>query len=251
MNLYNLDRETGALLESTEFNPNPSQARPDPLEEGVWLVPAHATLIEPPTVTDENSVAVFNGAGWNIANDYRKSRAFEIATGLEVQITKIGDIPEGVTLLVPPPKYPKWDGTKWTEDITKCIADKSQDIEDKCDELQQENFGWNGHNFYADKAAQKDFSKTLQRARRMSDASPAPTPSPIEGKWKTADLNPDGSNIFIDMTVGDLNNLTDALYDKVSLLWAKKSIHLATIQGMARAGASAETISGYDISVGW
>lgn len=40
-----------------------SDARESPMEPGVWLLPAHATFVEPPADL-ENMVRVWNGASW-------------------------------------------------------------------------------------------------------------------------------------------------------------------------------------------
>lgn len=40
-----------------------SEARQSPMEPGVWLLPAHATFVEP-SADLENMVQVFNGASW-------------------------------------------------------------------------------------------------------------------------------------------------------------------------------------------
>lgn len=47
-----------------------SEADPSPLEPGVFLIPAHATDIEPPTC-ESNQIQIFNGTSWNIIEDKR------------------------------------------------------------------------------------------------------------------------------------------------------------------------------------
>lgn len=48
-----------------------SSAFESPLEPGVYLVPAHATTIEPPTDIPTNNVAVFNDNKWELVKDHR------------------------------------------------------------------------------------------------------------------------------------------------------------------------------------
>ena len=45
-------------------------ADPSPLEPGAWLIPAHATTVEPPTAND-GEVAIFDGTSWSVIEDKR------------------------------------------------------------------------------------------------------------------------------------------------------------------------------------
>lgn len=56
MNIHHYCRETGIFLGS-------EPAQPDPLEVGVWIVPAHATLKEPPPQLPGHSI-VFTKDSW-------------------------------------------------------------------------------------------------------------------------------------------------------------------------------------------
>lgn len=56
MQVHHYDEITRVYLGSTP-------ARQSPMEPGVWLVPAHATLIEPPADL-VGMVRVFNGLEW-------------------------------------------------------------------------------------------------------------------------------------------------------------------------------------------
>lgn len=58
--IYNFNPETKELLGQT-------QARKSPLEEDVYLIPAHATDIEPPEVP-EGKKAVWNDGVWDLEN---------------------------------------------------------------------------------------------------------------------------------------------------------------------------------------
>lgn len=58
MKVYNYDPETGIYI-------NEGIADESPLEEGVWLIPAHATDVAPPA-TPEGKVAVWKGSDWAI-----------------------------------------------------------------------------------------------------------------------------------------------------------------------------------------
>lgn len=57
MKIYHYDPET---LEYT----GESFADPSPLEPGEWLVPAHATKIEPQVIANDNQIMVFENNIW-------------------------------------------------------------------------------------------------------------------------------------------------------------------------------------------
>lgn len=91
MNLYNYDKNTKEYLSTT-------LASADPMEtkirgEFVPLVPACATLIEPPK-TGENEVAIFNGKAWEIKKDFRVSHKICDENFNIKDITEIGEIEE-------------------------------------------------------------------------------------------------------------------------------------------------------------
>lgn len=58
--IYNYDPNSGAF--TTE-----AAADPSPLEQGVFLIPAFATDVAPPT-TGANQVAFYSGGGWTVKN---------------------------------------------------------------------------------------------------------------------------------------------------------------------------------------
>lgn len=58
MKIYNYHADSGQLI-------GESIADADPLNDGQWLIPAHATTIEPPS-TNSKQFAAFNGVDWNV-----------------------------------------------------------------------------------------------------------------------------------------------------------------------------------------
>lgn len=58
MNIYNYHPETKVFVGMT-------QADPDPLVEGGWLIPAYATTVAPPRITAGNQ-AVWLGDSWKL-----------------------------------------------------------------------------------------------------------------------------------------------------------------------------------------
>jgi len=58
MKIYHYHADSGQLI-------GESIADADPLHEGQWLIPAHATTIEPPQTTDKQFSA-FDGVNWMV-----------------------------------------------------------------------------------------------------------------------------------------------------------------------------------------
>lgn len=101
MNIYHYNPITGEFL-------SVGLADPNPLEPGKFLIPAHATEIEPP-VTSEKQVAVWNRAAWLVEEDHRGTALYKTTTGEEIKISEIGAIPEGLTVKKKPSELYDWD----------------------------------------------------------------------------------------------------------------------------------------------
>lgn len=91
MNLYNYDKNTKEYLSTTIASADPMETKIK--GEFVPLVPACATVIEPPT-TGENEVAIFNGKVWEIKKDFRVSHKICDENFNIKNITEIGEIEE-------------------------------------------------------------------------------------------------------------------------------------------------------------
>ena len=88
MNIYNFDLMTKEFLTATTAEADPAESR----KQGKFipLIPANATLIEPPTV-EANQVAVFENNKWVVKADYRKNYV-KVDDNFQVQeITTIGE----------------------------------------------------------------------------------------------------------------------------------------------------------------
>lgn len=92
---YLYDERTGLLINSISVHVSPE-------EEGEYLVPTHATLVEPPVTTD-GQVAVYDRSAdqWNVAPDYRGQRAYDQVSGVEIVIEAHGELPEGFAITKP------------------------------------------------------------------------------------------------------------------------------------------------------
>ena len=91
MNLYNYDKNTKEYLSTTIASADPMETKIK--GEFVPLVPAYATLLEPPK-TDKNEVAIFNGKVWEIKKDFRVSHKICDENFNIKDITEIGEIEE-------------------------------------------------------------------------------------------------------------------------------------------------------------
>lgn len=93
MQIYHYHPQSGDLVGT-------GSADDSPLEPGMFLVPAHATTIEPPE-TATNQVAVFDGDKWVKADDYR-GQEYWLADGSHHVIDRLGDVPPPDALIAPP-----------------------------------------------------------------------------------------------------------------------------------------------------
>jgi hypothetical protein len=94
MKIYNHD-DSGIFIKATE-------AKKDPLESAkkgkdVFLIPALATDITPPTV-GENEAAVVNGKKWSEVEDYRGQQFYLLDDPEQYKMADIGPLPTGAIL---------------------------------------------------------------------------------------------------------------------------------------------------------
>lgn len=123
MEIYNYSRETFEFL-------GISTADESPREPGVFHIPAFATNIKPPSVS-ENQAAVFNKENWIIKDDYRNKSACKIDTNgffISEYNFSIGESPSSTIILSDIPELnlykPKWNGEKWIEGLSDLELDK-------------------------------------------------------------------------------------------------------------------------------
>lgn len=99
MNVHHYHPETGEYL-------GVSAADPDPLDEGRWLIPAHATTIEPPSKSSVHCWPVFNGNEWAVVDDYR-GITYWLPDGTEWKTKELGICPpDGALTEKPVPPEP-------------------------------------------------------------------------------------------------------------------------------------------------
>lgn len=128
MDIYNYDASTGELL-------NQSAARQDPLDEGKFLIPAHATTVAPPSAGSHQR-AVFAPAAktWSLVPDYRGADAWSTSTGAKTAVTTLGKSLADLGLTdQQPPAYPaKWSGSAWVADLDTARANKVAELSAAC-----------------------------------------------------------------------------------------------------------------------
>jgi hypothetical protein len=97
-------------------------AEPSPLDPpGVWLIPAHATGIEPPQFS-EGYIPIFNGESWDIIKD-KRGIYYNKNNGSQIINDNPLIIPENCTEDVPPEisagKYLIWEDEWILKDIVE------------------------------------------------------------------------------------------------------------------------------------
>lgn len=103
---HNYSPTTGEYLSS-------KPASPSPKEPGKYLIPAHATLVEPPQSTGD-AIACWNGSSWVVQADLRGKRYWDKNTLESYVITDLSTYPqENWTDIEPPDPYAIWSSNEW------------------------------------------------------------------------------------------------------------------------------------------
>lgn len=128
MNLYNYDKNTKEYLSTTLASADPMETKIK--GEFVPLVPACATVIEPPK-TGENEVAIFNGKVWEIKKDFRVSHKICDENFNIKDITEIGEIEENYLITTKMAELIKENPDKFkiqNEEITQKTEEEYQEF---------------------------------------------------------------------------------------------------------------------------
>jgi len=127
MKIYNYHSEYKIYLDS-------SDADESPLEPGVFLIPAHATELEPPEY-QKGKITVFNGTSWDIVDDYR-GVYYVIINQQEIQHQNPLTPPENTTK-EKPPEVPEGYVLQWNDGWTTKEIPPRQELtpEEKLEQL--------------------------------------------------------------------------------------------------------------------
>ncbi|KIZ46306.1 hypothetical protein OO18_03630 [Raoultella ornithinolytica] len=104
--VYHISDDTGELVGVEELSIPPHTG-----------LPACSTQNSPPEIAS-GEAAVFNAAAgqWSLIEDHRGQSVYSTASGEPVEISALGELPEGVTTKAPTGSYQKWDGENWVND---------------------------------------------------------------------------------------------------------------------------------------
>ena len=89
-----------------------STADPDPLDTGKWLVPRHATTVQPPTA-GQNQAAIWTENAWEVQPDFRGNVYYDNEHRDGLKISEVGPAPEGMVLVAPPSTFHYLEGGVW------------------------------------------------------------------------------------------------------------------------------------------
>jgi hypothetical protein len=124
MQAYGYDPQTQEYL-------GPVECQPSPLEPGVALVPAHASMEAPPKAGEHEAAAWTRDGGWELRPDYRKVRFWHKQRPWdEFVIEEIGVYPDPDWTDQDPVhvdlgRHVRWDGERWVYDaVSKAAADQ-------------------------------------------------------------------------------------------------------------------------------
>lgn len=95
----------------------PTQADPDPLDEGNWLIPAMAFADAPPKPKAGFAIVHTPGADqvWSLVPDHR-GMVYQVETGAPLQWEELGPLSDNLTASPYPGPGNRWDGNEWTYD---------------------------------------------------------------------------------------------------------------------------------------
>lgn len=124
--VWNYDPELRVLLDSTELD----EGDLSPLEENVFLIPAHATDVKPPRLK-RNEAAIFNleEKKWSVVPDFRDAELYDKATVKRLPALELGPSPDDtMTEIKPPEGLVRWGENGWEPDADAIKAARARAI---------------------------------------------------------------------------------------------------------------------------
>jgi hypothetical protein len=121
MKIYNYTAITNEFISETI-------AEESPLDPGVFLIPANATEIEPPTVA-QYEIAVFTDGVWIVKDDWRGVELYSTVDGTPIIINEIGIAPTNHTTIPRPDNTYIWSVDAWVLDLDVYKSAKLRTLE--------------------------------------------------------------------------------------------------------------------------
>lgn len=222
MKIYNYHPTTGEYLYS-------SNAVPDPLDSGKYLIPAHATTI-PPLTLNAGYVSCFVGGAWRAVEDWR-GVAWDKATAEPVEHVALGQMPENLTKLIPPAQFAIWSVDEWTVDLVAAQAAVKEAIKGKEGQRNGRKYKHSDGNTYP---VGPKLERVLLRISGLADADPLPGGGAYE----------DVDDIAVSMTCGQFRALVAGVYAREDANRVVRRQHITSMK------AAADPLA-YDYSGGW
>jgi len=135
------------------------------------------------------------------------------------------------------------------ETKTEMLAHLLGQIEAMKAKKKDEDFFYNGNNYFADYYA---IVGTANVCLAMEASAAIPTPPPITGYWKTADIDGAGNPVMVLYTAAAFAGLSRAYYDRDAALWATATAHKTNLVAIEQdPSKTIEDLLNYDLEAGW
>lgn len=122
--------EQGIYVGQTDADLSPEEA-----ENGVYLMPAGCVDVTPPKEKD-GFVAKWTSEEWQYIENHIGKTVYSTATKDSMEISELGVIPEGYTLIKPENELEEWNGKAWeipTEKLTALLTEKRNRLIEQID----------------------------------------------------------------------------------------------------------------------
>lgn len=111
----------------------PSSADPDPLNDGGWLIPAHAYADAPPAIpAGQTALRNEDGSAWLLVDDLRGT-TYDTRTGAAGDWRELGPLPEHLTKEPRPSTSHHWQQGAWILNPEAVHATNVQNINYACE----------------------------------------------------------------------------------------------------------------------
>ena len=122
--------EQGIYVGQTDADLSPEEA-----ENGVYLMPASCVDVTPPKEKD-GFVAKWTSEEWQYIENHIGKTVYSTATKDSMEISELGVIPEGYTLIKPETELEEWNGKAWVispEKLTTLLIEKRNGLIEQID----------------------------------------------------------------------------------------------------------------------